>query len=107
MILLLKLCLQSYAFLLLVKLQDNQNMQSSLGWGIAQLKYWKNYPWQTKTNFELIGSKSSHRAKKMKIYRCFFRDIGPHRSKVGPNGQILIFELQNPYPYETKVFGSY
>ena len=64
---------------------------SSLGWDLAQIKYQKNYPRQTKASFELIGVKSSHRAKKIKIYRAFFRDIGPNRSKVGPNSQILSF----------------
>ena len=67
------------------------DMHSSLGWDLAQIKYQKNYPRQTKASFELIGVKSKHRAKKIKIYRAFFRDIGPNRSKVGPNSQILSF----------------
>ena len=65
---------------------------SSLGQESAQLKYQKSYPKQTKANFRFIGTKSSHRDNKIKIYRDFFRDSGPNRSKVGPNGQISSFE---------------
>ena len=66
-------------------------VHSSLAWDVAQLKYQKSYPKQTKTNSRLIGTKSSHRDNKIKIYRDFLRDIGPNRSKVGPNGQISSF----------------
>ena len=66
-------------------------LHSSLRQESAQLKHQKNYPKQTKANFRLIGTKSNHRDNKTKIYRDFFRDIGPNRSKVGPNGQILSF----------------
>ena len=75
-------------FLCLVRLLT---AHSSLGWDVAQLKYQKSYPKQTKDSFELIGTKSSHRAKKIKIYRAFFRDIGSNRSKLGPNSQIFVF----------------
>ena len=77
---------------------------SSLGWDVAQIKYQKNSPRQTKANFELIGIKSSHRAQKIKIYQAFFRDIGPNKSKVGPKGKILNFRATDTICRQNKGF---
>ena len=69
---------------------------SSLRWKMAQLKYVKNSPRQTKPKINDIQVKLVDLKKKIKISRAFLRDIGPQRSKIGPNNK-----LSNKMPRES------
>ena len=55
---------------------------------MAQLKYVKNSPKETKPKISDIQVKLVDLKKKIQISRAFLRNTGPQRSKIGPNSKL-------------------